>query len=159
MLHHGQNVEHSALPQQPMIAHRQIAPIGVRFPLKPGCNFPLHMVNGLYLYRAVIPEARHGASHSPTRRAAPPPQLLAPHIYTNSVMGWVKKSIYLQKIPCHDSSLLHRWHFISVCLRPGRPVVPLFSSSSSCFCLPSTEFLCVLHICVILQYCLPLPPP
>lgn len=41
------------------------------FSQKLGCNFPLHVVNGAHLYRAVIPKGFHGAmllcsNHEPT---------------------------------------------------------------------------------------------
>lgn len=124
--------------KQAVIAHRQIAPIGARFLLKPGYNFPLHMVNGLHLYRAVTPEAHCSVSHSPTTCCSTTSTAGALHLY-KQYNGKGKKSIYLRKIPCHGFSLLHHCYFISVCLRPGHSVVPLFSSSSSCFCLPSTQ--------------------
>lgn len=119
--------------------------------LKLGCNFPLRMVNGLHLYRAVIPKALHGASHATTTccrtpaqavtsRPAPPSELLSPYIYTHKQRNRLKKkTISLRKVPHYGFTLLRHWHFISVRLRHGHPALHLFSSPSSCFCLPSTQ--------------------
>lgn len=119
---------------------RRTAPQGpIR--LKLDCDFPLRMVNGLHLYRVVIPKALHGASHSPTtccRRPAPQswPDLLQhlgccrPSIHINCVICY-KKSISARKVSQNWFCVLQH----IVCLS----VPHLFSSLSSCFCLPSTQ--------------------
>lgn len=129
--------------KQAMIAHTDgFAPQGP-IPLKLGCNFPLHMVNGLHLYRAVIPKAfmvphihpQHIVEHQPCNQGSTTLAAVALHtVHTNSVIG-LKKSISVWKVPQNSFCLLHHWYFISVCLS----VPHLFSSPSSCFCSPSTQ--------------------
>ena len=74
-----------------------------------------------------------------TQQTAPPPQWLSSCTHTPSVRFKKRACLSGNPLPRHGFSPLHQWHFISVCLRRGHPVVPLFTSPSSCFCLPTTQ--------------------
>lgn len=89
------------------------------FLLKLACNFPLHVVNGLHLYRAVIPKALHGASCSPTTRyqtttaqsQAGPLRHLHTNAHTNGVIGLGELRLPT-KAPHHGFSFLRHRQFI-----------------------------------------------
>lgn len=129
------------------------------------------MVNGLHLYRAVIPKALRGASHATTTsntnpamtsRPASPPELLSPYINTYKQCNRFKK-IKERFPPESPPSWIHSSPPLAFyfCLSPS------WSSSTPPLLLPLflllfakyPEFPSVLHICVILQSPLPLPPP